>query len=351
MERSLEIFLASIKSESTKISYLDSLKKFKDFLNLENNQSYDDIVSMNPTILQRSIEDYILFMRKNVHPNSIRVYYFPIQSFLEMNDIMINFKKMRRLFPETIKSQVERGWTTEEIQRMLEVSDSLRTTAIIHFENSSGGRIGIFQDLKIKHLKEINDERYGKCYCITGYAGSKEEYITFLTPEATKALDRYLDTRQSKLTPDSPVFLKLDGSISSPKNLSKSVYYVQRKAGLRNSKDRIGSRFSVPSSHGFRHRFNEIIKSSNLINPHTAERLLSHSSKLIPLDTVYFKPDTDTIFSEYRKIIPLITVSDSERLRAENNSIKIERSAYEELKKNMEDRLSDLFKVSDNTIQ
>jgi integrase/recombinase XerD len=337
MERSLEMFEASIKTEATRITYTSNLKKFKDFIKIDN---FDDIIKLETVLIQKYVEDYILFMRKNVHPNSLRVRYFPIQSFLEMNDIMINFKKMRRLFPETVKSQVERGWTTEEVQRMLDVSDSLRTRAIIHFENSSGGRVGILSDLRMKHLKVIQDEKFGKCYSVIGYAGSKEEYITFLTPEATKALDVYLESRQS-ITPESPVFIKLSGEISSSMNLSKIVTYVQKKAGLRNSSDKKGNRFSVPSNHGFRHRFNEIIKSSNLINPHIAERLLSHSSKLIPLDTIYFNPDIETIFNEYKKIIPLITVSDSERVRAENNAIKVERSQFEQMKQDLE-KLSEI---------
>lgn len=346
MERSLEMFEASIKTNATKTAYINGLNRFKEFAKIE---SFDEFIKLETTVIQRHVEDYILFMRKNVHPNALRSYYFPIQGFLEMNDIMINFKKMRRLFPETVKTQVERGWTTEEIQRMLEVSDSLRTTAIIHFENATGGRVGIFQDLKIKHLKEIVDSRYGKCYCVTGYAGSKEEYITFLTPEATKALDRYLDSRQSELTPESPVFSKISGKISSSNNLGSVMYYVQKKAGLRKQEDKKGSRFGVPSNHGFRHRFNEIIKSSNLINPHTAERLLSHSSKLIPLDTIYFNPDMETVFSEYKKIIPLITISDIERLRIENQSIKVERSAYEKLRKDMEERLTELTRLSESS--
>jgi hypothetical protein len=63
---------------------------------------------------------------------------------------------------------------------MLLVANDTRSQAIIHFENASGGRIGIFNGLKRKHLKEIGDETYGKYYAIIGYANEREEYITFL---------------------------------------------------------------------------------------------------------------------------------------------------------------------------
>jgi len=54
-----------------------------------------------------------------------------------MNDIMINFKKIRRLFPAKVKTAVERGWTVEEIRKMLFVANDTRSQAIIHFENAT----------------------------------------------------------------------------------------------------------------------------------------------------------------------------------------------------------------------
>lgn len=350
MERSVKIFLASIKSEKTKREYIINLNKFAKQAGIT---SLDKFTALDNKEIQKTIENYILDLRDTSHPNSIPTFYYPIQTFLEMNDIMINFKKMRRLFPETVKTAVERGWTTEEIQRMLEVADDLRTIATIHFENSSGGRIGLFEDLKIKHLKAIHDEKHGKCYAIIGYAGSKEEYITFLTPEATKTLDKYLESRQSKgeeITSESPVFVQKRGNATAckPHNLANTIYYVQKKAGLRNSAKKITKHFAIPTNHGFRHRFNEIIKSSNLINPHIAERLLSHSSKFIPLDTTYYKPDMDTLFLEYRKIIPLITIDDSKRLLLENQAIKVERKEYEEMKKRLEEH-EKMWEIYKNT--
>ncbi|WP_316506058.1 hypothetical protein [Nitrosopumilus sp.] len=48
---------------------------------------------------------------------------------------MINFKKIRRLFPAKVKTAVERGWTVEEIRKMLLVANDTRSQAIINFEN------------------------------------------------------------------------------------------------------------------------------------------------------------------------------------------------------------------------
>ncbi|MBI5697691.1 MAG: hypothetical protein HZC29_04210 [Thaumarchaeota archaeon] len=205
--------------------------------------------------LQQRLEDYVMMLKETSHPNSITVLYAPIQSFLEMNDTILNFKKIRRFFPSKVKTVVERGWTTEEIRRMLGVAKNLRTQAIIHFENASGGRLGIFDGLQIKHLKPVED-----CYAIIGYHGEKEQYITFLTPEARKALDRYIDLRRQdgeNITPESPVFrvvYKIGTSKVKPASsntLGEAVKTAQENCGLRDPSTKIGTRFTIPTNHGF----------------------------------------------------------------------------------------------------
>ena len=64
------------------------------------------------------MEEYILYRRNTNHPNSTSGYYHLIQTFLEMNDVLINFKKMRRLLPAKQKTAVERGWNEDEIRQM-----------------------------------------------------------------------------------------------------------------------------------------------------------------------------------------------------------------------------------------
>ena len=311
--------MAGIKSPKTKKDYLKNFERFKKKCDISN---HNEFLELSPKKIQIIVEDYVLNLVENEHPNSVPTFYYPIQAFLEMNDVMINFKKIRRLFPQKVKTAVERGWTTEEIRTMLNGCPNLRTRAAIHVENASGGRVGVYEDLRIKHLIEIKDERYGKCYAIVGYAESKEEYMTFLTPEATKELDAYLDSRKGNgeiFTPETPVFVTKKGEpkICLPKNIANSVYYAAKKAGLRDPTTKKGSHFAIPSNHGFRHRFNEIIKTSNLLNPHEAEKLMSHSSKLIPLDTIYYNPSMETLFHEYKKIISLIMIDDSERDKIE----------------------------------
>lgn len=330
-ERCITVFRAAIKSKETERMYVRNVSKFKEFLKV---RTFSEILELPD--LQQRLEDYVMFLKKTQHPNSVNTLYAPIQAFLEMNDKILNFKKVRRFFPARVKTAVERGWTTEEIRRMLSVATNLRTKAIIHFENATGGRLGIFEGLKIKHLIPIED-----CYAVIGYAGEKEQYTTFLTPEARRSLDRYIDLRRQDgeaITPESPVF-RTAYRIGSEKvkpaskqTLGEAVKLAQENCGLRDPRIKKGRRFPIPTNHGFRHRFDEIIKSVQGVNAHLAEKMFAHASRLIPLDGTYLNPNTDRLFQEYKKIIPYLTIDDREQTEAEKKALAIERSELEKQK-------------------
>ena len=338
MERCVRIFLASIKSDVTKTDYIKNLERFQKFTKIE---KFSDFLSHDLKTIQEKVEDFVLYLRETTHPNNVPTYYYPIQTFLEMNDILINFKKMRRLFPAKIKSVVERGWTTEEITRMLSVAVDTRGKAIIHFENAAGGRVGIFNGLLMKHLIAINDPDVGKCYAIVGYAGEIEEYMTFLTPEATVVLDRYIDKRKADgeiITDSSPVFRNKYRFASQPiiatsgSSLGEVVRRIIKKAGLRRKQEKKGNRYPIPANHGFRYRFNDIVKNIDNINVHITEKMFAHTSKLIPLDTTYHNPNMENMFKEYKKIIPFITIDETERKELEiKNAKKINDELHQEL--------------------
>ena len=342
MERCIRIFLASIKSDVTKRDYIKNLQRFQKFAKID---KFSDFLKLPLMEIQEKVEDFVLYLGETTHPNNVPTYYYPVQTFLEMNDVLINFKKMRRLFPAKKKSVIERGWTTEEIATMLSVATDTRSKAIIHFENASGGRIGIFDGLKIKHLNPIDDPDFGKCYAINGYAGEIEEYTTFLTPEATTALDKYLDKRRAdgeSITDTSPVFRERYRMVSQPVKASTSsalgevVRRIVRKSGVRRKIEKVGNRYPVPTNHGFRYRFNDVVKGISNINVHITEKMFAHTSKLIPFDTVYHNPGIEKMFAEYKKIIPFIIIDETARKQVD---LDLKEKAYSELLKTNQELL------------
>ena len=66
-----------------------------------------------------------------------------------------------------------------------------------------------------------------------------------------------------------------------------------------------GNRFNVQADHGFRKRFNTILKIDNSVNHNIAEKLMGHKNGL---DWVYFTPSLEEPFTEFKKVINQLQV-------------------------------------------
>ena len=151
------------------------------------------------------VETYVIHLKKEISPNSMKGYLTPIRTFLEINDIDLNWRKIKRLYPLKIKISGSSAYTTEEVRKMLDCTNQLRNKAIIHFIASTGVRVGAIPELKLNHIRDMPLD----CKSILIYEDSIEEYYTFLTPEASKSLDDYLEQRRKdseNLNQESPLF-------------------------------------------------------------------------------------------------------------------------------------------------
>jgi hypothetical protein len=101
---------------------------------------------------------------------------------------------------------------------MLEHADT-RSRALILLLASTGMRIGAIPGLNIEDLKPMKTGDT-KLYAITVYRNEIEQYVTFASPEATKAIDNYIDFRKrikEPLKPSSPL-IRNDVDIESAEN-------------------------------------------------------------------------------------------------------------------------------------
>ena len=278
------------------------------------------------------VEDYIMKIKKRVNPNSIPTYYYPIQSFCEANEIDLRWKKIRKLFPAKIKVSGDQPYTTEDIENMLLVTPQLRNKAILHFLASTGCRVGALLDLKIRHLNSIEN-----CKSVLIYEDSTEEYVTFLTHEASNALDQYFEKRKNdheEMAPSSPMFRAKYVIGTQPvkpisyKGLTNVVIRSALKANLRDSGKKKNGRFSKQIDHAFRKRFNTILKLNNSVNSNIVEKLLGHKKGL---DGTYLKPTVEELFREYQKAIPELTIDSSQRKQAELDKLQQEKSELQQV--------------------
>jgi len=190
-QRSILLFEQAMKSEATKKSYTFQLNKFSKFYHI---RDYDSLLKIDIKKLQEMLEDYLFTLKKTQSSGSIQTAFFAIELFFSMNDVVLNFKKLRKMFPAVEKKSGMSAYTTKDVQNILKITTSRKHKALVHFLASSGVRIGSLSDLKLKHLRDMPHD----CKAVTVYPDSKDEYITFLTPEACQSLEEYFEERRKK---------------------------------------------------------------------------------------------------------------------------------------------------------
>ena len=240
----------------------------------------------------------------------------------------------KQYFPKSInriirKDKTKKGnakpFTNEDIQSMLDYTNSSRNKALVLFFSSVGSRSAVLTDplLCFKHLHSMP---YG-CKAVLMYENSDEEYWGFLTPESSKAFEVYRDERirkGEKITPESPLFIvgkKTNGQFGhlSTSGLNSIFDNLEKKAHI--EKIKTGNRYDKALMYGFRKRFNTIMKINSNVNSNIAEKLLAHKNGL---DGVYFTPTREECFREFVKAIPELIVSKAEKL-----SLQLEKSESE----------------------
>jgi len=328
MQRSLLLFEGAIKTEATRKYYLYYLRKFLDWVKIKD---ADGLLQLKDNYLQQLVEDYLFYQKKQVSPNSIGPRFAALELFFAMNDKPLNFKKIRKMFPGLVKKSGDNAWTTKDIQKMLRHTKDNRNRSLVLFISSTGCRIGAIGDLKMRNLVEMPDE----CKAIKFYEDSPEEYWGFMTPEASKSLDEYLVQRKNdgeNLKMNSPLFrTKYKFGITPAKQISnQALNHIIRRIVLDSDlhRERKGQRFDIQQNHGFRKRFNTILKLNPNINPSVAEKLMGHKRGN---DGTYLVPTRDESFNEFSKAISDLTIDDNDRLRFENKKLHADLSEKEKL--------------------
>jgi len=326
-------FINSIGAKATKKGYSFHLEKFKEFV------KGGDLFPSSTKEMEQNIIDYLSLLREkgysHHYPKAVLV---ALSHFYSVNDVTINLHKIRRFSTPSSDQKIKRsrngnaGYSTEQIQRVLEFCDE-RTRAIVLIYCSTGMRAAALQEIKVGDLELIDAERGGfQLYQITVYQGYREEYITYCTPECTKAIDSYLQYRQrsgEKLTDDSPLIreqFNQDEPFKAKHARSVAYQTIQKilkeklvQSGVRtvvHTGESPGARIrkDVPLTHGFRKFFNTALMNAD-VHPIMKELLMGHSIKL---DDFYYDKDSkkskQKLLDEYVKAIDNLTISEENRL-------------------------------------
>jgi integrase len=265
-----------------------------------------------------------------------------------MNDVEINVKRAKKMYPTQKKKAGGKPYSTEQLQEILKCLNStfslpMKSTVLIMA--SSGCRVGFAEYLKVKHIGEF--EKNG-CKSILVYGGDKEEYHSFINSETVKVIDEWIKYRKSNgeiITGESWV-------IPQAKDHTKPMYergihgsiYEKIKHIDRGEKIGVGSgaRYETSITHGIRKRWNTIAKNTDGVNSNKVEKMYGHSTTHA-LDDTYYKPELSDLFKEYEKFSDRLVVSKEDRLELEllrKDEIIEENQAQKDDKiKSLEDRL------------
>jgi len=325
-QRCLSMFLQALGSDVTKENYKWQLDQFMKWNKLTD---YDDLLKADEKSIQRNLEDYLIYLKDRKSPNYIPSIITPVELFYTMNEINLNTKRLHKLFPTRIKKGGYGSYSRDDIASMIANTNKKRTKALILFLASSGCRVGVIPELKLKHITDIED-----CKQIVCYEDSKEEYIAFMSPEASKVFDDYLEERiqdHEKLKPESPAFRKTYQLGSAPaETMETGTIRNAVNMTLRDvSKVKKGNRFNIPLLHGLRKYFNVALKSRHDANLSLCEKMMGHSVT-IPLDNYYGTFSIESIFAEYKRAIPELSISKEWKLKEELRRNKTETKSTNE---------------------
>jgi len=347
MKKEHSSFRKFIKVPSTpksKETYAYKIQRFMNFAAtykyVTHTEDFESLLQYDSEKITDILEDFVNFLEEQeLVYETIKSTLAAPELFLEMNRKLWHKKLVRRGIQREDRIQGGKDpATNDDLQNMLKYCErSVRKQSIIHFLASTGVRPAALVDpvLKIKHLRSmpnlndpINQPHY--CYAVKVYDESKEGYWAFLTPEARKIIDRYLNGRKlmgEKLDDESPLFATL-GSRWNTKNQYLTDENMQEILGriVKGSKiqrKKTGNRYDKSLVYMFRKRFNTILKLNNNVNSNIAEKLMAHKRGL---DGTYLQPSLEQYYAEFFKAISDLAIDDSERLRATNKILEKEKS-------------------------
>ena len=274
-----------------------------------------------------------------LNPVSFGNYFKPLKKLFDMNDVVMQWKRIYATYPELDNMSESRGWTREEIGRMLRHTRDPMERALVLVLASSGMRSG---GLDLNWGDMVPVYRVGgelvldpgadggevACAMLQVYRGSAESYVAFITPEAHAALQEYgrmwIQHMGRQPGPKDPIFLATKGipKRASYKSAQKRLDRIVTQAGLRVPVSGKTRRHNVPLMNGFRRFWNKTCKEalsrdSPLASLIRKEFMMGHRG-LVSLDQNYFKTSVLELAEEYVGVVPDLTIDDAERLRRSN---------------------------------
>lgn len=326
-------FTYALKASESKRQYPRRFKIFLDYLNLEGalvEQAEQFYLKASKDLpwCEQNLMAFVEYEKERARRGEISEctipnYYRATKLFCEMNDIILNWKKISRGLPRAGKAANDRAPTLEEIKRIVEYPDR-RIKSIVYTMASSGIRIGAWDYLKWKHIIPLfNDTGDILAAKLIVYGGDHEQYFSFITPEAYRSMKDWMDFRSSYgevITGESWVMRDLWqttnitygaklGLASYPKKLKSSgIKRLLERAlweqGLRQKLPQGVRRHDWKAAHGFRKYYKS--RTEQVMRPINVEITMGHN---IGVSASYYRPTEKEVLEDYLKAVHLLEIS------------------------------------------
>ncbi|MDF0681961.1 MAG: tyrosine-type recombinase/integrase [Candidatus Nitrosocosmicus sp.] len=330
----LSVFLSMLDSKESKRQYPGRLQVFFNFLKIEGDDVWDQSIAFIKRSKKKPLDEeeehelerqIIIFVnhekerikKEGLSPNTIRNYYKAIRLFCQSSHLSskVEWKLVSKTLPRAYNAADDRAPTLEEIQKLLKYPDR-RIRSLVLILVSSGIRIGAFETLRWKHVTPIASTN-GEVGKILVYPGDREEYYSFLTPEAFSALKDWMNYRLQcgeNITKDSFVMRDIwenddENGISNPRPLNQpAITRILNRAWkaekIRPSLPKGVKRHEFKSAHGFRKYFKTQAEQARIPSI-KIELLMGHS---LGISDSYAKFTEEQMLEDYLKMIDFLTV-------------------------------------------
>jgi hypothetical protein len=331
------IFLYGMKAPMTRKKYRGRLAKFFDSIGLtegtieDRAKAFTERGKKEPDWVFLSVMRFAQAQKERVtngeiSPATLRNYIKAVKLFCEMNDISITWKKITRGLPKARRFADDRAPTLDEIRRIIEYPDR-RIKPVVYTMLSSGIRLEAWNYLRWAHIKPIEQDGKIVAAKMTVYAGDPEEYFTFITPEAYRALASWMKFRNDSsedITLNSWVMRDLWDTkkgciqhfVTIPKRLKATgvkrlVEDALWTQGLRTKLPEGKRRHEFQANHGFRKFFKTVCETAG-VKPIVTETLMGHSTGI---SDSYYRPTENDLLEEYLKAVDALTISNENKLK------------------------------------
>jgi integrase len=331
----MAVFTYALRAPETRRQYPRRFKVFLDFLKIYGSLQQQAITFLtaakqNKAWAEDSFMKFIEYQKQRsstgeIAASTISNYYKATKLFCEMNDLVLNWKKIARGLPRGKKAANDRAPTTDEMKKLLEYPDR-RIKPIILVMASSGIRVGAWDELQWKHVTPIKNDK-GEIIAakLTIYPGDQEEYFTFITSEAYFALADWMKFRVEngeEITGNSWVMRDIwqttnmkygarFGLATNPKKLeSIAITRILERAaweqGVRNPLPNGFKRHEWKVSHGFRKFYKSCTEFARMKSLNI-ELLMGHD---IGISKPYYKPTEQELLKDYLNAVDQLTIID-----------------------------------------